>query len=451
MGEQDSKNKHIVIIGAGTTGVMLANRLQQSGHDVTVIDPSKFHYYQPGFLFVPFGRYRLDQLGRPLAYLLRKGVRHVAAAVTALQLAEKTLTLNSGDTVSYDALVIATGTRIDPSMTEGLLGEGWRQNIHDYYTPEGAEALRLALEKFEGGNLVVQIMEMPIKCPVAPLEFTFLADDYFKKKHMRDKVKLTYVTPMSGAFTKPIAAAKLSHMLTDRKVEVVTEFLTERVDQAGKKVVCYDGREVPYDLLVCVPMNVGAKFLMGSELVNEVGFVEVNHRSLQSTKYPHVFAIGDAANVPTSKAGSVGHFEAHTLQRNIDAYLSGQPAAESFDGHSNCFVECGGGKALLLDFNYDTQPYEGKFPFAVFGPMKLLNPSRLNHWGKLAFRWIYWHMLLPGRKIPLIPEQMSLKGKKIPREEPAPEASQVKLPETEALSQTNMSETANENKEESRE
>ncbi len=448
MGEQDPKNKHIVIIGAGTTGIMLANRLQKSGHDVTVIDPSRVHYYQPGFLFVPFGRYRLDQLGKPLAYLLHPGVRHVASMVTTLQPAEKTLTLSSGDTVAYDVLVVATGTRIDPSMTDGLLGEGWRQTIHDYYTPEGAEALRLTLEKFKAGNLVVQIMEMPIKCPVAPLEFTFLADDFFKKKGLRDKVNLTYVTPMSGAFTKPVAAAKLSHMLTDRKVEVVTDFLTERVDQTAKKVVCYDGREVPYDLLVCVPINVGAEFLRSSDLVNDVGFVEVNHRSLQSTKYPHIFAIGDAADVPTSKAGSVGHFEAHTLQRNIDAFLEGQPMSEDFDGHSNCFVECGGGKALLLDFNYDTQPYTGKFPFAVLGPMKLLGPSRMNHWGKLAFRWIYWHLLLPGRRIPFIPEQMSLKGKAIPPEEIVKNQSQVKPTGVKTSSQTNQTKIVNEPKEE---
>ena len=455
MGQEDAKNKHIVIIGAGTTGIMVANKLVKSGHHVTVIDPAKTHYYQPGFLFVPFGQYQLNQLRKPLVRLLRKRVNHLRAVVQSLQPAEKTLQLDSGESIRYDVLVIATGTQTDPTMTEGLVGEGWRKTIHDYYTPDGAEALRQALEKFQGGNLVVQIMEMPIKCPVAPLEFTFLADDYFKRRKMREKVKLTYVTPLPGAFTKPVAAAKLSHMLSDRSVEVVTDFLTEKVDQAAKKVVCYDGREVPYDLLVCVPMNVGAKFLQGSELVNDVGFVEVNHHSLQSTKYPHIFAIGDAADVPTSKAGSVGHFEAHTLQRNIDNYVAGRPVEETFDGHSNCFVECGGGKALLLDFNYDTQPYEGTFPFAGIGPMKLLNPSRLNHWGKLAFRWVYWHMLLPGRRIPFIPEQMSLKGKNIPADtrvseshetrdmsQDVPAQSQVKPPEENEPSQVEQSQVS---------
>ena len=409
---------HVVIIGAGTTGVMLSNRLIKSGHNVTVIDPSVDHYYQPGFLFVPFGKYRLRQLRRPLEKLLHRGVIHVRDKVSAIHAGEKKLSLESGQTIDYDVLVIATGTRIDPGMTPGLLDADWRKEVFDYYTPDGADALRQALAKFQGGDLIVQIMEMPIKCPVAPLEFTFLADAYFKKKHMRDKVNLKFVTPLSGAFTKPVASATLGSMLSSRHIETVTDFLVERVDPATNKIICYDGREVHYDLLVTIPMNVGAEFLKGSELVNEVGFVEVNHNSLQSIKYPHIFAIGDAADLPTSKAGSVGHFEAHTLQRNIDDYLAGRPVEETFDGHSNCFVEAGGGKALLIDFNYDTQPLEGKFPFPVIGPMKLLGASRINHWGKLAFRFIYWYMLLPGRTIPFIPERMSMAGKKQPPEAP---------------------------------
>ncbi len=431
--DKNIQNKHVVIIGAGTTGVMLANRLIKSGHDVTIIDPTTEHYYQPGFLFVPFGRYKLSQLHRPLAGLLRKGIKHLQDKVIKVHAADKKVTLESGKTLEYDVLIIATGTRIDPSMTEGLLGVDWRKDVFDYYTPDGAEALQKAMANFKGGDLVVQIMEMPIKCPVAPLEFTFLADDYFKKRKLRDKVKLTYVTPLPGAFTKPVAAAKLGHMLTDRNVDVVTDFLVEKVDPQANKIVCYDGREVHYDLLVTIPMNVGADYLKDSGLVNEVGFVEVNHASLQSVKYPHIFAIGDAADLPTSKAGSVGHFEAHTLQRNIDDYLAGRPVEETFDGHSNCFVEAGGGKALLLDFNYDTQPLEGMFPFAGIGPMKLLNPSRINHWGKLAFRFIYWYMLLPGRKIPFIPDRMKMSGKKVPKEvsQPAPVAAVPVYPTTE--------------------
>lgn len=417
---ETSKSAHIVIIGAGTTGIMLANKLVKSEHRVTVVDPATNHYYQPGLLFVPFGRYTLSQLRKPIAKLLKKNITHIKAKVLSIEAADKSLTLDTSEKLNYDVLVIATGTRIDPSMTPGLLDADWRKEVFDYYTPEGAEALAAALTAFQAGDLVVQIMEMPIKCPVAPLEFTFLADDYFKKRGIRDKVTLTYVTPLSGAFTKPVASEKLGHMLTDRNVSVVTDFLVEKVDQTANTINCYDGRTVHYDLLVTIPMNVGAEFLKGSNLVNEVGFVEVNHNSLQSTKYPHIFAIGDAADLPTSKAGSVGHFEAHTLERNIDSFLAGRPVEETFDGHSNCFVEAGGGKALLLDFNYTTQPLEGTFPFAGIGPLKLLRPSRLNHWGKLAFRFIYWYLLLPGRTIPFIPDHMQMTGKEQPPEAAPP-------------------------------
>lgn len=414
--ETEKLKKRIVIVGAGTAGIMLANKLAKAGVYATVIEPNDCHYYQPAFLFVPFGHYSLDQLKKPVKSLLNRRVNRIRASVKAVNPSENYLLLDSDERVDYDVLVIASGTRIDVAMTEGLNGSGWRRNIFDFYTPEGTMALRKALSEFSGGNLVIQIMDMPIKCPVAPLEFTFLVDDYLKKRGIREKVKLTYVTSLSGAFTKPVASEKLGHMLSDRNVELVADFYAERVDSDQNKIVCYDGREVSYDLLVAIPVNVGADFLRGSELANELGFVEVNHHSLQSTKYANIFAVGDAADVPTSKAGSVAHFEVDGLTENIQNIINGRSVKEVFDGHANCFVESGRGKALLLDFNYETQPLEGKFPFAVIGPMRLLKPSRLNHWGKLAFRYIYWSMLLPGRKIPFIPAKMSLRGKKIPGE-----------------------------------
>jgi len=408
---QPKTQNGIVIIGAGTAGIMLANKLAKAGYGVTIVEPRQDHYYQPGFLFVPFGGYKIAQLMRPLSELIRKKVQHVSDSVTKIDPEQKKLQLASGKTLDYEMVVIATGTVVDPSISEGLQGAGWRKNIFDFYTPDGASALQQALANFKGGKLVIQIMDMPIKCPVAPLEFTFLADDYFQKRGIRQKVDITYVTPLSGAFTKPVASATLGHMLADKKVNLVADFYVEKVMPDQNKLLCYDGREVTYDLLVTIPVNTGVSFLRKTDFTNELGFVEVNHRSLQSTKYPTMFAVGDAADLPTSKAGSVAHFEVETLLENIIRFLDNKPLVESFDGHSNCFVEAGGGKALLLDFNYDVEPLKGNFPFAHIGPLKLLQPSRLNHIGKLAFRYIYWLMLLPGHKIPFIPANMSKKGK----------------------------------------
>lgn len=406
--------KHVVIIGAGTAGVMVANILSKK-HDimVTVIDPAEFHYYQPGFLLYPFNRHSFNEIHKPTASLLNSKVLLLQQAVTAITPQEKTVSTTDGTVISYDVLVIATGTQIDPSQTEGLVCDDWHKTIFDFYTPDGAEMVRSALEAFQGGRLVVQVMDMPIKCPVAPLEFVFLADEYFKKRGIRGSVQLSFVTPLSGAFTKPVASEKLGHLLADKNIEVITDFYTEKVDGVAKTVHCYDSRTFTYDMLVTVPTNVGAPLLRGQDFVDDMGFVQVDPHSLQSPKYQEIFAVGDATNVATSKAGSVAHFEAHVLVQNIQDFLWGNALSESFDGHSNCFVEMGGGKSLLLDFNYETQPYEGTFPFAGIGPMKLLRPSRVNHLGKLAFRYIYWYLLLPGRPIPFIPNKMSLKGKKV--------------------------------------
>ena len=406
--------KHIVIIGAGTAGVMLANKFAKTSDVmVTVVDPAEFHYYQPGFLLYPFNRHSFDEIHKRTSTLLHEHVYLLQQHVTDIAPSKKTIVTEDGTEISYDVLIIATGTQIDPLLTDGLMNEQWHISIFDFYTPDGAEAVRGALQAFEGGRLVVQITEMPIKCPVAPLEFVFLADDYFKKKGVREQVELLFVTPLSGAFTKPVASEKLGHLLTEKNIQVVTDFYTEKVDGRNKTVYCYDGRSFDYDMLVTIPTNVGTKLLQKQDFTDDLGFVEVDPHTLQSSKYTDIFAIGDSTNVATSKAGSVAHFEAHVVQENVLAYLYNQPLTGFFDGHSNCFVETGGGKSLLLDFNYDTQPYEGTFPFAGIGPMKLLRPSRINHLGKLAFRYIYWYLLLPGRPIPFIPNKMSLKGKKV--------------------------------------
>ena len=286
----------------------------------------------------------------------------------------------------------------------------WRKSVHEFYTYEGAIALRDKLATWEGGRLVVHITEMPIKCPVAPLEFTFLADDFFKKKGMRDQVEITYVTPLDGAFTKPVASKHLGDMLTDRKVSIEPDFMIERVDNESKAIVSFDEREIPFDLLVTVPMNMGADFVARSGLGDELNFVPVDQGTLLSDEYDNIFALGDASNIPASKAGSVAHFAVDIFTDNFLEHIEGRPMTEAFDGHANCFVESGNGKGMLIDFNYTTQPLTGKYPLPGVGPFSLLKETEMNHYGKLAFRWMYWNLLLPGKELPL-PALMSMIGK----------------------------------------
>ncbi|MEZ5230443.1 MAG: FAD/NAD(P)-binding oxidoreductase [Acidimicrobiales bacterium] len=310
----------------------------------------------------------------------------------------------------YDLLLVATGTSLLPDETEGLLGSGWMKDVFTFYDMEGATALAERLETFTSGRLVINVFDMPIKCPVAPLEFAFLADWYFTERGVRDDITITYVTPLDGAFTKPVAASALGNLLADKGIEVVTEFNTGEVDEDRKVIIGYDGREVPYDLAVVIPLHGGAPYVEESEgLGDELGFIPTDNATLQSLVKPNIFVIGDAADVPTSKAGSVTHFEGDVLLENMEAFIDGEELPARFDGHANCFIETGFSKALLIDFNYETEPLPGHYP----GPLglPLLKESRLNHMGKLMFQSFYWHSLLPGRDMPGIGSDMPTIGK----------------------------------------
>ncbi|HEX2902789.1 MAG TPA: FAD/NAD(P)-binding oxidoreductase [Jatrophihabitans sp.] len=406
--------RRLLVLGSGTAGTMIVNKLRRrlpvSDWQITVVDRDDEHHYQPGYLFLPFGRYTPDQLTRSRHAFIPDGVRFVIGEVDRVDAEASSVRLVDGTVLSYDYLVIATGVTPRPDQTPGMLGEQWRRSIFDFYSFEGAQALAAALAGFDGGRLVVHITDMPIKCPVAPLEFTFLADAYFRGRGIRDRVEMAYVTPLPGAFTKPVASAQLGSMLDERKVHLETDFMIERIDPEAKTLISYDEREIPFDLLVTVPLNMGADFMARSGLGDELNLVPVDKHTLQSSQYSNIFAVGDASNIPASKAGSVAHFSVEIFVGNFLQHIDGKPMTGSFDGHANCFIESGDGKGLLIDFNYDTEPLTGTYPLPVLGPFSLLAESRANHLGKLAFRWMYWNLLLPGRPIPL-PAHMSMHGK----------------------------------------
>jgi len=406
--------RQLLVLGAGTAGTMIVNKLRRklpAGEwDITVVDRDDVHPYQPGYLFLPFGTYTPDQITRPRRDQLPKGVDFVIGDVDRVDAAANIVTLADGRSLAYDYLVIASGTSPRPDQTPGMLGAEWRRSIFDFYTFEGAKTLATALEGFDHGRLVVHITDMPIKCPVAPLEFTFLAEAWLRGKGLRDRVEIVYVTPLPGAFTKPVASEHLGAMLEERKIHVESDFLVEHIDVETKTLVSYDEREVPFDLLVTVPLNMGADFVERSGLGDELNYVPVDKHTLQSKAFANVFAVGDSSDIPTSKAGSVAHFSVEVFVDNFLQLIDGKPMTGSFDGHANCFIESGDGKGLLIDFNYDIEPLTGTYPLPVAGPLALLKETRRNHLGKLAFRWIYWNVLLPGRPLPL-PAHMSMLGK----------------------------------------
>ena len=406
--------KRLLILGAGTAGTMMANKMRKdlplSEWNIKIIEKEKEHFYQPGFLFIPFGYYEWRDIVKPTKKFISKGIDIVYSKIDRIVSADNKVFLTDGISFDYDILIIATGARICPEDTMGLMGDLWRKNIFDFYTPGGAEALAAFFRTWEGGNLVINIADNPVKCPVAPLEFAFYADDFFTKKGIRDKVKITYVTPMSGAFTKPKASRMLGSLLEKKNINLVSDFFLGEVDNTNKKILDFGGREVPFDCLITVPLHSGDQVISKSGLGDEFGFVRADKHTLQSVVSRNIFVIGDAGNFPSSKAGSVAHFQAEILHENLLSFINNKPLKASFDGHSNCYIETGFGKGILIDFNYDTEPLPGMFPLPVFGPFALLKETRLNHFGKLLFKWIYWHILLKGRKLP-VSNQMSMRGK----------------------------------------
>ncbi len=414
--------RRVMIIGGGFGSLTLANQLRRASAreglslSITVIGSSADILYQPGLLFVPFNKpgYRdLSQLQWPVKRFLHRDIEFVHNTVVELDPQHNVVTTKDGKRREYDDLVVALGASLvkDDEEIPGIGTEFARgERVFGFYSSHDSFALRQALDKFEGGDFVIDIATLPFKCPVAPIEFACLADEYFKKKGIRKRVNITLVTPLSGAFTKPVCNNMLTSLLVDKNVSIEPNFELLEIDASAQLLVCPDKTTVHYDMAVIVPPHDGSKIVEDAGLGNGLGFGRCDKHTLQSLVYDNIYFLGDVADVPTSKAGSVAHFQAEVVTERIIAGCRGDKPITESDGHANCFIETGFGKALLIDFNYDIQPTPGMFPLPMFGPMSLLKETRLNHVGKLMFKYVY-QMLLRGMPIPLVGSRMSTRGK----------------------------------------
>jgi len=407
--------RKIVILGGGTAGTMMANKLRKTLNrdewDITIVDKHRTHYYQPGFLFIPFGIYNEQDVKKPKSSFFPVGVNVMYTNIDKVDAENKLVLLDGGKVLHYDFLIISTGTRTNPEETPGLKDKLWYKDIFDFYTVEGALALQKYFKTWQGGKLVMAITELPYKCPVAPLEFVFLAEEFFTKKGIRDKVDISIVTPMSGVFTKPIATKMLSELMVEKNINIIPDFYIEHIDNENKMLVSYDERTVPFDCLTIVPVNMGDEMVERSGLGDDLNFVFTDKHTLQQRDHKEIFVLGDAANIPTSKAGSVAHFASEVMFENLMSAIEDRPLTAKFDGHANCYIETGYGKGALIDFNYVTEPLPGTFPLPGIGPFGLLKNTKINHYGKIMFRWIYWHILLRGKELP-VEADMTMAGKK---------------------------------------
>jgi len=389
----------------------LRKTLSRDEWEITLVDKDKTHYYQPGFLFIPFGIYTREDVIKPKSDFIPPSVNVIYNGIDKIEPGEHRVLLEGGQILNYDFLIVATGTDINPDETPGLKDKLWRKEIFDFYTLDGAVALREFFRDWEGGKLVVNIAELPFKCPVAPLEFSFLADAYFTEVGIRDKVDITFVTPLSGAFTKPKASKMLGELLEEKNIQVIPDFYLESVDNDKKVIRSYDEKEIPFDVLSIVPVNTGNPMVERSGMGDDLNFIPTDKHTLRSRDYENIFVLGDASDIPTSKAGSVVHFASEVVYENLISAIENRPLKAQFDGHSNCYIETGYGKGSIIDFNYDTEPLPGTFPLPGIGPFGLLQNTKMNHYGKVLFRWIYWHILLKGKEMP-IESQMTMAGKK---------------------------------------
>lgn len=406
--------KTLLVIGAGTAGTMvakkMAGKLDNREWKVILVDKDENHYYQPGFLFVPFGKYGKNDVIRKNKQYIPSGIEYIISNTEIIEpeLNQVRLTLDNR-VIKYDFLVIATGADIHPEETEGML-DGWGKNIFDFYTYNGSFALRDYLNTWNGGRLVVNVVENPIKCPVAPLEFLFLADWVFTERGIRNKVELVYVTPLTGAFTKPISAAMLGDILAKKNIKMETEFNAGSVDAEKRILSSYDEREIPYDLLVSIPVNMGSDLIKRSGMGDSLNFIPTDKETLRSSKYENIFVMGDATNIPASKAGAVIHFQLEVAVENLLAAIHGKELHAKFDGHSSCYIESGFNKGILIDFSYDQEPLPGTYPVPGIGPFSLLKETFINHMGKIGFKYLYWEFMLRGIEVPL-PSKFSMAGK----------------------------------------
>ncbi|WP_318567896.1 FAD/NAD(P)-binding oxidoreductase [Salinigranum marinum] len=369
----------IAIVGAGTGGSVLANRLADrlapeidaGDVEVTLVTESETHVYKPIWLYVAFGKRDPADGHRPVAELVDRRVSLRFSRVEAIDTDGKTLSLNGGDTLGYDQLVLATGARIVPDEVPGL-----REAAHDFYSEEGALALRDALADFTEGHLVLSVVGTPHMCPAAPLEFVFMADDWFRERGIRDQVDITYTYPIQRVHGKPTIAEWAAPRMEERGINAETFFNVESVDSKGKRLVSMEGETLNYDMLVTIPPHDGVPMIREAGLGDD-GWVEVDRNTLEAVHADDVFALGDASDVPAPKAGSAAHYQASVVADRLTSLVHGGVPTATYDGKTVCFLEAGMDEATFVSFDYENEPY-------------LRPESRPVHWAKLAYNESYW-------------------------------------------------------------
>lgn len=371
--------KELLIIGAGTGGLMLANHvarklakeIEQGEVNVTLLGDRDEYLYQPGLLYVAFDLMRVSDLVRKVTDLLVPGVRFIHDRAEKIDPDGQTVETKGGKALTYDYLVLATGSDLNLAEVPGLAEGG-----HWFYDLEGALRLREALSHFEGGRMVMAI-GLPHKCPVAPLEFTFMFDEWARARGIREKTEIVYTFPINRAHSIENVATWAAAEFEKRGIQLETFFNLESVDPVKREVTSLEGTSYQYDLLVAIPPHKGDTLGTDSGIAGDGNWLPTNRNSLKVGEHENIFAVGDATNLPVSKAGSVAHFEAEVLGENLVNLLTGGRMAHQYYGKAFCFIEAGLDKATYITFDYANPPL-------------LTPPTQAIHWFKQAYNRIHW-------------------------------------------------------------
>jgi sulfide:quinone oxidoreductase len=372
----------VVVLGGGVGGTLIANLLDKDlGHDVhvTVVDPTGMHDYQPGYLYVALGEAKGHWLTREERTLLRGGVDLAIERAIRIHPDAGTVQLERGGELSYDYLVIATGARLVPESIPGL-----SEGSFEFYSLPGAERLSQELARFTGGRIKVGVAGIPYKCPPAPVEFTFMVEEYLRKRGIRDQSEVELLSPLNRAFTIESASKLIAPIMEERGIGLTTFFNVEAVDPSAGVVESLEGEKQEYDLLVLVPPHKGQQVVIDSGLGDPGGWLPTDKHTLNVEGQEHIFALGDATNLPISKSGSTAHFEAPVIASRIASLIHGTAPKENYGGRVMCFLETGNGQATSLRFDYEHPPVPPQ-------------PNRAWHMAKWLFNRMYWETVPQGR------------------------------------------------------
>jgi sulfide:quinone oxidoreductase len=395
--------QRVVILGGGVGGTLTANlvarklkaRIAKGEAKVTVVDATGKHTYQPGYMYIAMGHERPERLVRNERSLLDRNVDLVVDVVQKIDVEASRVELASGEALHYDQLVIATGSRIIPETMEGF-----DQEAHHFYTAAASAKLRKALDAFTGGKILIGIAGIPYKCPPAPLEVAFLVDSELRERRLRDKTELQFLSPINRAFTIESVSEMATPIFEEKGIDLQLLAGIDSIDAERKVVITDAMEEYAYDLLICIPPHKGAQVVTDSGLAPKSGWVPTDRYTLQVKKmaapgtkdedverYSNIFALGDATDLPLSKAGSTAHFEAPIVAERVAAAVMGRkPSGKHalYTGKVMCFFEVGDGKGTILSFDYDNPPKPPK-------------PNKLWHLGKIVFNKTYWRTVPKGR------------------------------------------------------